>query len=242
MIKIRRNFKRGEGRSKGANRNQKQGIPEPCEISQPKEPPCEKGLPLRNDFAAQDPSLRNQGFRCENGHPLRNHFAAQASPLAKIFTTVKRPFGTWVPFRSPTLPFSSCEMACEITFELRNGLRNGLRNWPLAAKMAFDCEITFELRNFPFAAKSPFDCEIASRLRNWLAKWEGFAKTPCEVKESCENANKAPRPCIWRGKPHAPWDHTHEASHSISDLPKPSQPIAPAESSSWGDYGIQGDY
>ena len=35
-----------------------------------------------------------------------------------------------------------------------------------------------------------------------------------------------------RGKPRAPWDHTHEASHSISDLLKPSKPIAPTESSS----------
>ncbi|RVW18217.1 hypothetical protein CK203_106135 [Vitis vinifera] len=39
-----------------------------------------------------------------------------------------------------------------------------------------------------------------------------------------------------RGEPCAPWDHTHEASHSISDLPKPSKLIAPVESSSRGDY------
>ncbi|RVW18344.1 hypothetical protein CK203_115275 [Vitis vinifera] len=32
-------------------------------------------------------------------------------------------------------------------------------------------------------------------------------------------------------EPRAPWDHTHEASHSISDLLKPSKPIAPTESS-----------
>ena len=43
-------------------------------------------------------------------------------------------------------------------------------------------------------------------------------------------------------EPRAPWDHTHEASYSISDLLKPSKPIAPAESSSWGDYAIQGEY
>ncbi|RVW43555.1 hypothetical protein CK203_102960 [Vitis vinifera] len=30
-------------------------------------------------------------------------------------------------------------------------------------------------------------------------------------------------------EPRAPWDHTHEASHSISDLLKPSKPIAPVE-------------
>ena len=35
---------------------------------------------------------------------------------------------------------------------------------------------------------------------------------------------------------------THQASHSISYLLKPSQPIAPAENSSWEDYATQGDY
>ena len=31
-------------------------------------------------------------------------------------------------------------------------------------------------------------------------------------------------------EPRAPWDHTHEASHSIFDLLKPSKPIGPTES------------
>ena len=41
-------------------------------------------------------------------------------------------------------------------------------------------------------------------------------------------------------EPHAPWDHTHKASHSISYLLKPSKPIALTESSSWGDYQNRG--
>ena len=32
-----------------------------------------------------------------------------------------------------------------------------------------------------------------------------------------------------RRDPRAPWDHTHQASHSISNLLKPLEPIAPAE-------------
>ena len=139
---------------------------------------------------------------------------------------MKRPFGTRVPFRNPTLPFRSCEMACEIPIWLWNGCENvlWLRNWPLAVKMALSyemgCEMGYEnahwLRKWLLAGKRatkmPLGCEMTSKLRNWLTKWGRFAKTPCEAKGSCENANRAPRTCIWRGEPRAPWEHTWSLS------------------------------
>ena len=65
-------------------------------------------------------------------------------------------------------------------------------------------------------------------------KW--FVKTPYKAKESCKNSNKA---LHHTSKEESPLTEiTHEASHSISDLLKPSDQIAPTESSSWGDYAI----
>ncbi|KAL6313191.1 hypothetical protein AAG906_016782 [Vitis piasezkii] len=76
--------------------------------------------------------------------------------------------------------------------------------------------------------------DMASKLQNDMQKH--FAK-PREITkmltEPRNHASKEENPLT---------ELTHEASHSISDLPKPSQPIAPAESSSKGDYATQGDY
>ena len=97
-----------------------------------------KGFPLPNHFAAQAPppakhsSSTRRPFRNPNPYfattkrlrnPPRLHFATQTH-------SAKCPFGTRVPFRSPTLPFRSCEMACEVPH--KNAPR--LRNSPLPAK------------------------------------------------------------------------------------------------------------
>ena len=83
--------------------------------------------------------------------------------------------------------------------------------------------------------------DMASKLWNGLQATKWCAKTLCKAKENCKNANRASQPCIYRREP-SHWDHIHQASHSIFNLPTPSQPIAPTESSSRGDYATQGDY
>ena len=95
--------------------------------------------PLRNYFATQDYLMRNWGFStkkaflCKIISQLRNtplahecHFVAQnliSQPkhsLRNHFVVAKSPFGTRVPFHSPTLPFRNYEMGCENNPWLRN--------------------------------------------------------------------------------------------------------------------------
>ena len=55
-----------------------------CEISQPKEGPCENGPWLRNNFAAPKPRCENRPTRCENRLSLQNGFAASQRPIRKF--------------------------------------------------------------------------------------------------------------------------------------------------------------
>ena len=76
--------------------------------------------------------------------------------------------------------------------------------------------------------------EIASKLQNDMQKH--FAKSREIAKMPIEPHNHA-------SKEESPLTEiTHEVSHSISYLLKPSKLIAPTESSSRGDYATQGDY
>ena len=69
-------------------------------------------------------------------------------------------------------------------------------------------------------------CEITSKLRNDLQ----IAKLTCKIEEGLQKHLAKPREVVKMPiEPRAPWDHTHQASHSISDLLKPSEPKAPAE-------------
>ena len=90
---------------------------------------------------------------------------------------------------------------------------------------------------FPWAAKMffffPFGCKMISKIRNDLQA----IKMTCKIKRGLRKHFAKPREVVkMRREPRAPWDHTHKASHSIYDLLKPSKPIAPTKSSSWGDY------
>ena len=76
--------------------------------------------------------------------------------------------------------------------------------------------------------------EIASKLQNDMQKH--FAKPREIAKMPIEPHNHA-------SKEESPLTEiTHEVSHSISYLLKPSKLIAPTKSSSRGDYATQGDY
>ena len=90
---------------------------------------------------------------------------------------------------------------------------------------------------FPFGCKTwPPSYEMASKLQNdvqkHFAKPREIAKMPTKPHN---HASKEENTLVHPGI-------THEASHSISDLPKPSKLIAPVESSNRGDYAIQGEY
>ena len=144
-------------------RAQKQEISVVYEISQPKIGPCENSHLLRNNFAAQDPPMRNQGFAVKKA--LRCEIISQPKPY---------------PLRNTPLARECHFAAPNPILQLRNGLRNPLRNSPLAAKsppsFEMGCEIPHWLRNHPFAAKwlpsfemvakSPPSCKMAFKLRN----------------------------------------------------------------------------
>ena len=184
---------------------QKQGKSVVCEISQPKIAPCENDHLLKSFRSHKTPHCEIKGW-LRKWPSVAKSFRSPIATPAKIFATAKRPFGTRVPFRSPTLPFRNCEMGCEMACEIPLWLQNGCenapwpRNWPLAAKSPIGCEIIILLRNdlqalkwlrnHLQAAKWPSSCEID--LRNGGR----FTKTPCEAKGSCENPNRATQPCI----------------------------------------------
>ena len=126
---------------------------------------------------------------------------------------------------------------------------------PWAAKLHFGCEMisqphSYPLWNPPFAVKFKMvvkwfpNFEMGCKnvflfsfwLRNGLQAMKWFAKTPYKAKEKLQKCQQSLTTMHLRREPHTPWDHTHEASHPIFDLLKPSNPIAPSESSSWGDY------
>ena len=163
---------------------------------------------LEGCFAAVKPLLAHE---C--------HFAAQFPSFWSCDTAAKSP------------------LSCETTFwhmraiskprTLILQLRNGLRNQFWAAKSLLSSEITFEQRN---------GYEMTSKLQNGLQIMkltcemeEGLQKHLAKPREIAKNANRASQSCIWRGEPRTPWDHTHQASHSIFNLLKPSEPIAPIE-------------
>ena len=68
--------------------------------------------------------------------------------------------------------------------------------------------------------------EITSKSRNDLQ----IVKLTCEMEEGLQKHLAKPREVVKMPiEPRTPWDHTHQASHSIFDLLKPSEPIAPTE-------------
>ena len=152
--------------------NQKQGIPEACEISQPKQTPYEKGLPLRNN-------LQPKGTRCKikgllrNGPPSTKPFRSPIAPLCET-----PPWHTSA-ISQPKASFRSCETLYEtiqgpqkLNFAAKASFRScenpyetpiwhtsaisqphpliwQLRKWPLAAKMGLCCEMTPPVRKIP---------------------------------------------------------------------------------------------
>ena len=177
-------------------------------------------------------------FRLRNGLPLWNHLWT-AKWAAKMF-----------------LFFS---IGCEIIFWLRNGLRKcfffpfGLRNPPLVAKSPFCCEMISKLQN---------GCEMISKLRNGLEKCFFFSlwlrndlqaskwlrnhlqpsKLTCEMEGGLRKHLTKPREVVKmpiEPRYHASKDesplieitHTKPLTPLLTSL-KPSEPIAPTESSS----------
>ena len=128
----------------------------------------------------------------------------------------------------------------EREFRKRDAIWKGgsqLRNHPWAHECHFKAPYTHFLAA-KWAAKSPLGCKIVYENAPWprndlqASKWPSnyeidlqnggrFAETPYKAKESFKMPTE----------PRAPWNHIHQASHSISNLLKPSEPIAPAESS-----------
>ena len=107
--------------------------------------------------------------------------------------------------------FSSFKMVYKNDFWLRNHL--WAAKW--SAKMPFGCEMTSKLWNHLQAIK--MTCKMKRGLR------KHFAKPREVVKMQREPRNHA-------SKEESPFTEiTHKASHSISDLLKPSKPIASAE-------------
>ena len=103
MTKFRRNCKRGEGRSQGAKRNQKQGILVACENFAAKIAPMRKGASSMKLFCSQKgPTVKSRACY-EIGPFLQNHFAALRPP------STKRTLGTRVPFRSPNPYFAAAK-------------------------------------------------------------------------------------------------------------------------------------
>ena len=75
-------------------------------------------------------------------------------------------------------------------------------------------------------------CSIWSWNEEGMAVWRRSRKTPTgisQLRNGLKNSH-------FVAEEPSHWDHTHKASHSISYLLKPSKPIAPTESSNWGDY------
>ena len=193
-------------------RAQKQEISVVYEISQPKIGPCENSHLLRNNFAAQDPPMRNQGFavkkalRCEiisqpKPYPLRNtplarecHFAAPQPHFAAAKWAAKPP---------AKFPFG-----CKIPSKLRNGLRNP----PLAAKSPFCCEMASKLRN---------GCEITSKLQNGLQ----VAKLTCEREEGLQKHLAKPKKVA--KMPTEPRDHASEEESPAHPGITHTKPLTP---------------
>ena len=153
MIKFRRNCKRGEGKSQGTTGAQKH------ENSLAYENFAAKIAPLWNEASSAkpfcSPRLPSAKSRShwEKGLSLRNHFAAQAPYPAKIFAAAKLPFGTRVPFRSPNPHFATakCLFATRVPF---HSPILPFATTKCAAKMPLGCKIAFRLRNKPSLAKS----------------------------------------------------------------------------------------
>ena len=214
--------------------SQPQGLaakaPLSCEmISQPHAPPLRKFSQLQNTPLAHECHFAALSIISQlrsalwNLQCLKNHIFATTPPFRRWFLNYETTPWHTSSISQPPNPIS----------QLRNGLQK-------CFFLPFGCEnVSF----FPLVAKWAAKMFLSSLwlrkgLWNHLLATKWFVKTPCKAKGSYENANGASRPCIWRGEPRAPWDHTHEVSHSIFDLLKPSQPIAPDESSNWGDYAI----
>ncbi|KAL6311119.1 hypothetical protein AAG906_012619 [Vitis piasezkii] len=154
-------------------------------------------------FAAAKPSLAHE---C--------HFAAQESPFRSCKTAAK-PQRMKIPDFAAKLHSVGSFVVVKPIFGTR--LRNHF--WHTSATSQRHMPIS-QLRNglrkFFSIFSSPLGCETLLWLRNHFTRRNGLqiAKLTCEMEE---------------GEPRTPGDHTHKASHSISNLLKPSEPIAPAE-------------
>ncbi|KAL6348745.1 hypothetical protein AAG906_029773 [Vitis piasezkii] len=69
-----------------------------------------------------------------------------------------------------TITLSSGKEVDLPTSKLEHKLQNGLRKYPLAAKMAFGCEIPLWLQNPSLSAKWPLGCEMEGGLRKHHVK------------------------------------------------------------------------
>ena len=74
--------------------------------------------------------------------------------------------------------------------------------------------------------------------KKWPPSYEMICENTLQSQGKLQKCQQSLTTMHLRREPHAPWDDTHEASHSIFDLLKLSEPMAPAESSSWEDYAI----
>ena len=198
-----------------------------CEISQPKIAPYEKGLPLRNYFATKRDPLRNWAFVAKT--TILCEIISQPHtppPSAKIFAAAKHPLSTRVPFHSPQPHFASTKWPVKLAAKIPLGCENGLwlRNHLWTSKW---------LRNHLQTMKWPPGCEIdlwngggGGGLRKHLAKPREVVKMPTEP---CEHASKE------ESHAHHGITHTKPLTPFLTSL-NPSEPIAPAESSNWGDF------
>ena len=113
---------------------------------------------------------------CEN-FAAAKWVAKISQPKAHFAATkwaMKCPFGTQAPFRSPILPFCSCEMACENA--------PWMRNW---TTLWNHLQATNQVANHLQVVKSPPSCEITNstcKIRVQTCKMDNSTcESPCEI-------------------------------------------------------------
>ena len=132
---------------------------------------------------------------------LSGNFAAD-TPFGRVFRSCETNFWHTSAICSIVPFISKLRYGCEITFELRNQF------WAAKSLLSFEMIAKWS-PNFEMVAKSPPRFKMAFKLRNWLAKWRKVCKNTLQSQGKLLKYQQSPTPCIWRGEPCTPWDHTH---------------------------------
>ncbi|RVW58857.1 hypothetical protein CK203_101793 [Vitis vinifera] len=252
MIKSRRNCKEIERKSFGAKTEQKQGKNRGLRdfaASAKSALCCETISQLRNQVwhMSATSQHRSPHSKLRNGCEAPKH---EKLPISQpklhstgSFAVAKPNFGTRVPFRSIVTLFRSYKTAAKC---------QSVKTPNFAAKAPFrreflNCEATFwhtsaisQHSDPHFAAAKHEKLPISQPKPHFAGcfvatKWQRSIKTPNFAAKAPFRRGKllkcqqSPVTMHLKRKPRTPWDHTHQASHSISDLLKPSEPIFPAE-------------